>query len=271
MPQFYVGGSKAPGPFDHVEAIGVMAGLGLKAYEIAMPQYIKISDTKQQRIADDSKAFGSRVSLHGEFYTVMLSSAKPEHSEAAAVLKNFTRSLTYARDMNIPVVIHPGAAYWSDPVKQMQWASQRLQAVMKEVDIDPALVYLETLGKYNSFGDVPELLHMSRTLGTRICIDWSHLYARYSAEYGYFPKEIVQVLIKTLEGMDWAKESYHHISGITVNNGGEDKHVPFGESEMPWKMVLTLLKKSSLEGRIIVESGFEEATDARTVNKFFNK
>jgi deoxyribonuclease-4 len=140
--------------------------------------------------------------------------------------------------------------------------------MIEETGVNPNLLYLETMGKVNCYGDFPELLYISQILNTRVCVDWAHLYARYMARNSVFSKSLVRLIINSLENTSWAKEQYFHLSGMEYDRRGEVRHIPLEKSEIPWKMILDELMGSSLAGRIILESGSPKATDAILVNKY---
>lgn len=77
----------------------------------------------------------------------------------------------------------------------------------------------ETTGKKSQFGDLDEILGLSKETGCNMCVDFSHLLAREgSLDY----KRVVSKL---------PNEFHSHFSGIEYSEKGERRHIPIDEKE----------------------------------------
>ena len=101
----------------------------------------------------------------------------------------------------------------------------------------------ETTGKAKQFGDLDELSRLAEETGCGVCIDFSHLKARYNGKIDYDEvcKKVKKIKIKTA-----------HFSGIEYTEAGERRHIVTKESEI--KELLSYLKKYEISIRVINES-----------------
>lgn len=212
--------------------------------------------------------YNVNFSLHGEFFTSLMCNEDKDYFESQHSLTN---SLKYAKIFNCPVVIHPGGTK-TNSTTQLNHAIDKFGRAISEVGIDPSLVYVETMGKTYQFGSLLDCIYIANALNTRICVDWSHLYARFMAEYGSFTKEMVLDILEVMRIMPFPNEQYYHISGMLWNKKqGEIKHIEFEKSDFPYQMVCEEIAKSGLSGRIIVECDGDFANGAHLIRKEMEK
>lgn len=256
-----VGASKRPAivskhKWETVEAIKALAEIyGMTTYELSgMTTKMNLEYPGKmyaQHLIEEHKV---NFSLHAEFFTVVMCNEAKEYDEYS-----MENSLTFAKWFNCPIVVHPGGQLTNSPT-QLSHVINNLERAITNTGIDPTLIYIETMGKTDQFGTLLHCINIHKALGTRICVDWAHLYARYMADYGSFTKEMVQNTLEVMELLDFPQEQYYHISNIKFNHKGEVKHLPFNETDFYWKMVLDEIKATNLSGRIIVECGYVNET-----------
>ena len=99
----------------------------------------------------------------------------------------------------------------------------------------------ETTGKPTQFGDVSELLALSKETKSAFCVDFAHLLARNNGKVDY------EEIIKKLPG-----KFHAHYSGINYGPKGEKNHVPVDVTE--FKKLVALLEKYKKDVTIICES-----------------
>jgi deoxyribonuclease-4 len=113
----------------------------------------------------------------------------------------------------------------------------------KEKNYTPKLAP-ETTGKPSQFGDLDEIIQLMKDTHCHICVDFSHLKARYNGKINY--DEIMQKLAKI-------KEPLHcHFSGIEFTAKGERKHLLTEEKDI--KELFHYLNKYKIFCTIINES-----------------
>jgi deoxyribonuclease-4 len=259
-----IGSSKVPYDIkDNIHAIReIKSKFGLDTWELATIRKIDYSDKTVSNMLQASKDTNTPLSLHGEIYSGVLCNPDKTWDDIVRFVGN---SLFYARDLNCRVILHPGGSYHGELMPQIELVMSRLDKIIQYTGIRPEQIYLETTGKIREFGNFPEVYYISKIMGTRICTDFAHLYAR---RLGDMPLEYVQSVISYLESFPWFNDQHIHISGMQFNKHGEYKHMPIQSSGFDYRMVLNELKKSKLSGRIIVESGFEYCQDAQHVKQY---
>ena len=104
----------------------------------------------------------------------------------------------------------------------------------------------ETTGKASQFGDLDELIKLSRETGCGVCIDFAHLEARYNKEYDY------RDAAKKIKTMKHTDRITAHFSGIEYTAKGERRHVLTQMSKA--KKLIDALKKEGVSITIINES-----------------
>jgi len=186
------------------------------------------------------------LSIHGSLY---INLATLEEKKIALAMDHIMQGLRAAKAASANLIIHTG--YFQDLDHSV--------AIKKAIDVlnsfhvpDPSRIFLESPGKLNSIGDIPELLEIASQTGVRICIDWGHCFARSQGRI----REINDVLklMNTIENAINQKYFHMHISGIEYTKKGEKKHLPFAQSAVPIEIILQALQESGITGTIICES-----------------
>ena len=114
----------------------------------------------------------------------------------------------------------------------------------------------ETTGKATQWGDVEEIVRLSKTFEQVLpCVDFSHLHARTNGEYNTYD-EFAKVF-ETIgnEIGDYALKNFHaHIAGIEYGEKGEKKHLLLEESDMNYKDLIKAFKDFDVKGVVVCES-----------------
>jgi deoxyribonuclease-4 len=101
----------------------------------------------------------------------------------------------------------------------------------------------ETTGKATQFGDLDELIRLKKETGCHLCVDFSHLKARYNGVIDY------DTIMKKLKPLG---HIHAHFSGIEWTAKGERKHLLTSEEYI--KELFVPLKKYDIDITIINES-----------------
>ena len=231
---------------------------GFSLYESVHGRTDRVADKTLATMKEEATAAGVRLTVHGLYFTVVLSNPDQPLEKSIDFI---SRSIAIGEKLGgVPVVIHPGAKYRPNRDKQKWLVINRLSEVLLS-GVNPDLVYLESMGKVDSFGNIIELLDIARVLGVRIVVDWAHEYAKLCAQGYSLTRKYIRWVIKELEYFPWARtDSHHHISGMEVNAGGESKHLSIFTNTTPWELVLEELYSSRLGGTIIFESDRDDLT-----------
>jgi endonuclease IV len=270
-----VGASKRPlisagAQIETVQAVEDLANYyGIHTYELSgMANKMNLQYPGKTWLKSLIKEYSVNFSWHGEFFSSVMSNVEKSYDNADdKFIYSMENSLRFAKEFNCPVVLHPGGNYSKNPEYQLNHCITNLDQAISNVDIDPSLIYIETMGKTQQFGSLTECIKISAALNTRICVDFAHLYSRYMASYGQFTEKMVNEVLEVMDLMGFGNECYFHISGIEWNSKGEVKHLPFHESDFPYKMVCAAIKNSGLSGRIVVECDGDTCNGTRVIKE----
>ncbi len=242
-------------PQSTYNGVARVAELGLGCMEVEFVQGVRMKEPEAIRIGQLAAEKGIRLSAHGPYY-INLNAHEPEKKVASQErLFQAARisSLLGARN----VVFHP-AFYLGDPPDQVYAAvKQSLSEVldrMKREKVENVVLRPEVTGKVSQFGNLDELLGLSRELeGVLPCIDFAHLHARHGLCNSF--DEFRDVLHTVRKQLGQGIEDLHiHVSGIAYTARGESKHLILEESDLKYGELLRALKDSGAAGTVVCES-----------------
>jgi deoxyribonuclease-4 len=226
-----------------LEALQELKELGLDAVEIEFVRGVKMSNELAKKIGQENKKTKLVLSVHAPYY---INLASEDKAKIDASKKRILDSCERGHHMGAKCIVFHAAYYGKlSPEECFQIVKKAvldMQTVIKKKGWDVVLCP-ETTGKRSQFGDVDELLRLSRETGCGICIDFAHLEARYNKEYDY--REVV----KKVKGV---KHLTAHFSGIEYTAKGERRHIPTDFKKA--KKLLDALKKEGLSITVICES-----------------
>lgn len=232
--------------------------IGLNSMEVEFVRNIFLSNSKAKEIGKLSREHGIKLSVHAPYY-LNLASKKPKTIEASK--QRILKSCERAHYMGaFPVVFHPGYYGNYSPKETYEIirdSCQKITDEIKEKGLKTSIA-LETTGKTYQFGSLKDLLMMRDDLGTDICIDFAHLYARQAGKINYF---------KVLDKIRDIKRVHSHFSGIVYGASGERKHKKIGEPKFE-PLAREILDSSIKEINIICESPILEK-DALKMKEMF--
>lgn len=159
-----------------------------------------------------------------------------------------------------PVVFHPGYynGYSSKEAYEIiRDCCQEITDKIKKEKWETSIA-LETTGRTSQFGSLDEVLMMRDDLGTDICIDFAHLYAKQRGKIDYS---------KILDRVKGIKNLHTHFSGIVYGDSGEIKHKEIGEPRFK-PLAREVLDSSISQINIICESPILEK-DGLKMKKIF--
>lgn len=246
------------------EGIDFLKKYGLDAMELPFVRSVNVTDNNREAILLMKNTHDFYLSAHGSYF-INLNAEDREKKEAskerilkgAAALKSVGgRSL----------VFHAG--YYLKNTRE-----ETLSTIIKELHTLPDLgvtYRLETTGKETQFGNLSELITISREVPTcGICVDFSHIHARYNGalkSYDDFAR-ILDEMGSAL-GQRALDDMHIHISGINYGPKGEKNHLPMIESDFLYKECLQALKAFNVGGCVICESPILE-TDGILLKEYY--
>jgi deoxyribonuclease IV len=143
------------------------------------------------------------------------------------------------------IVFHAGFYQKKDPEDIFQKIKQEIismQEIIKEHEWKVVLAP-EITGKATQFGDLDELIRLKKEAGCHLCVDFSHLKARYNGVIDY------NIIMNKLKGLG---HLHCHFSGIEFTSKGERKHKLTKTEDI--KELFYYLKKYDIDCTIINES-----------------
>ncbi|MCX6706869.1 MAG: TIM barrel protein [Candidatus Woesearchaeota archaeon] len=228
---------------DSLKGIHMIKEAGLDAVEIEFVRGVKMSNELAKKIGEDNRKLGLVISVHAPYYINLASEEKPKiEASKRRILDSCERGHYMGAKF---IVFH--AAYYGKTTKEecykmVKDAVEEMQEKIRQKKWGVVLCP-ETTGKASQFGDLNELIILSKETGCGICIDFAHLEARYSKEYDYADaaKKIRNV-----------KNITAHFSGIEYTAKGERNHILTQMSKA--KKLIDALKKEGVSITIINES-----------------
>ncbi|MEW5947071.1 MAG: TIM barrel protein [bacterium] len=231
--------------------------LGLGCMEVEFVQGVRMSGETAGRVRAAADETGVRLTCHAPYYVNLAS--KEERKIRDSIKRIFESARVGALCGADGVVFHPGFYMGKDAGEVYTMIRRGMESViekMREAKMSGVWLRPELTGKPSQFGDVDELLRLSRDLEMVLpTIDFSHLYARTAGEcnsYGSF----AAVLEKTGSELgDAALRNMHiHLSGIEYGPKGERRHLPVEGAGFRYRDVIRALVDFEVEGRVVTES-----------------
>ena len=216
-------------------------------------------------IGDEAVKHGIELSLHTPYF-ISLSGTDPE--KRLKSIGYIERSLQAATWLGADtIVIHSGSAAKISRAEAMALARDTLEKTLEAVGDTPIHLGLETMGKLNQLGTLPEVLELC-AIDPHLypVVDFGHMNARERG--GYFPtvdsyRRVFDAVAEKL-GDDKARYMHCHFSKIEFTDAGEKRHLTFADEVYgPWfEPLAEALARDNLCPRIICESAGTMSEDA---------
>ena len=238
------------------KAFEVLEQLGLDGMEIEFVHGVRMSPQNQKLVKEQSKSKNMVLTAHGPYY-INLNSKEEEKIEASK--KRIIDTAKMAETLGAYSITYHAAFYmgmdketvYNKVEKSMAEITETLKSLNIKIWVRP-----ETTGKATQWGDVEEIVRLSKTFEQVLpCVDFSHLHARTNGEYNTYD-EFAKVF-ETIgnEIGDYALKNFHaHIAGIEYGEKGEKKHLLLEESDMNYKDLIKAFKDFDVKGVVVCES-----------------
>ena len=240
-----------------VAAIEHIRQLGLGHLEIAWVRSVRASDQTCAEIQAAAQQHDVSLSIHAPYYINLNSQTDELMQKSDERLLNAARKgyLAGAHD----IVFHPGSYHSQPPSQVYDRACEQLAKLTAILSDENVAVTLrpETMGKSAMFGDLDEVLHLSRDVpGVAPCIDWAHLHARAGDgsfnSYDEFAAALESV--SELLGDDGLKNLHFHMSGIDYTAKGEKAHLPLNEADIRYRELIQAWVDFGVAGTCAIEA-----------------
>ncbi|MBU0614737.1 MAG: TIM barrel protein [Nanoarchaeota archaeon] len=227
----------------NLEGIGHAKELGLSAFEVEFTYGVRMSNAEAKKIGALAKELGIILSVHAPYY-INLNSVDKE--KIVASKKRILDSCERGANLGAThIVFHAGFYGKIDKETTYQNIKKEVFELLKTIKDKGWSVKLapETTGKGSQFGDIDELLRLTRETGCSICVDFAHIKARNNGKIDY---DEVFTKLKAV------KHIHAHFSGIEFTAKGERKHKLTENSEI--KELIDYVKRYKANVTIINES-----------------
>ena len=242
------------------KAFNILEELKLDGMELEFVHGVRMSPPNQKLVRETAVKKNMVLTAHGPYY-INLNSKEEEKIEASK--KRIIDTAKMAASLGGYSITYHAAFYMGmqkdDVYKKIEKSMAEIIETLQKENIE-IWVRPETTGKATQWGDVDEIVKLSKTFERVLpCVDFSHLHARTNGKYNTYD-EFARVF-ETIgnEIGSYALENFHaHIAGIEYGEKGEKKHLLLEESDMNYKDLMKAFKDFSIKGVVVCESPIME-------------
>jgi len=250
--------------------------MGLNAYEYQCNKGTNIKKETAEKIGEEARKAGIRLSIHAPYYINLASSEEEKRKNSIQYILNTCR---VAKWMGADrVVIHPGSVGKFSREEAMMRALPVLAEAIKSADeagFSDITLCPEVLGKINNLGSLDEIITMC-SLDERLipCIDFGHIHARTLGSLK--DKDDFNTVFDMIEnslGTERARKLHIHFSRIEFTQAGEKMHHTMEDTEYgpDFEILARVLVERKTEPVIICESRDRMAEDAVILKEIYEK
>lgn len=261
-----------PKPKGTLNALDFLKELSLDGMELEFVRGVRMSEELAMQVKEKKEKLGLEITAHGPYYINLNSESKDIINSSIERIYQTAKIAYLAGGKSITFHV---AYYLSDAketvFERVKTILSNITKRLKREGID-IFVRPELTGKPRQFGDIDELIKLSKTVDNVLpCIDFSHNYARTNGKFNSY-EEFFNFMKKVKEGLgSFAIENMHcHISGIEFGDKGEKKHLNLLDSGLNVKALLTVIKEFGCRGIIVCESPNIEG-DALYMKKLYSE
>jgi deoxyribonuclease-4 len=234
-----------------------IAELGLQSLEVEFVHGVKMSPETAAEINALARELDVALTAHGPYY-VNLASEEGQKRGASRSYLIKTGVACYQMGAR-SFTFH--AAFYQKQDKEAVYEAvkaqiQKIQTALADEGVSGVTIKPELTGKATQFGELAELIRLSRELdGVQPCIDFAHAHARSGGAFNTYD-EFAGMLQQMRDGLGQSAlgQMHIHVSGIVYSDKGERHHVPLEESDLRWRELLQALKDFRVKGIVVCES-----------------
>lgn len=216
--------------------------LNLNALEVEFTHGIHMNNSTAKEIGELAKKSNVELSVHCPYF-INLASLEKKKIEASK--KRILQSCERANYLNAKYIVFHAAYY-------QKFSREECYEIVKKAIIEMnnvikknkwnVILAPETTGKASQFGDVDELIKLSKETKCSFCVDFAHIKARdNNIDYDELFKKLKYI-----------KHLHCHFSGIEFTEKGERRHIITPLDKI--KELLKYVKKYNKDVTIINES-----------------
>lgn len=253
-----------------------LARFGLNGYEIECGRGIYVTENMYGSLPEIADKNGIYLSLHAPYFISLSSESAETRAKSVEWILDSAQAAHRLRLTKI--VIHSGSCAKITREAALDYARETLTLAQKALD-EAGLTEInlcpETMGKINQLGTLTEVLALCQ-IDERFlpCIDFGHLNARTHggiktrADYAAILDETEAAI-----GFERASNLHIHFSKIMYTDGGEKKHLTFGDTQYgpDYEPLLDELFSRAYTPSIVCESDGTQAEDAAAMKNYYSQ
>jgi deoxyribonuclease IV len=231
----------------NINGVQEVKRLGLDAMEVEFTYGVRMSIETAKQLGEEAKKSGIKLSIHAPYYINLAAKEKTKiKASQQRILDSCERGHYFGTEKEkTPIVFHAGFYQGANKDIIYELIKESIIEIQETIKQKKWNVQLcpETTGKPSQFGDIDELVKLSKETGCGITVDFAHLKARQNGK-----KEYEQWMQK----LKPLKQIHCHFSGIEYTEKGERKHLITEKKDI--KELLDWIKQSKIDATIINES-----------------
>ncbi len=253
-----------------------LKNMGLNAYEYQCNKGTNIKKETAEKIGDEAKKAGIRLSIHAPYYINLSSAEELKRENSIQYILNTCRIAKWMGADRI--IIHPGSVGKLTREKAMMTALPVLAETIRRADsqgFSGITLCPEVLDKINNLGSLDEVITMCGLDERMIpCVDFGHIHARTLGSLkGTDDYNAIFDKIENSLGTERARKLHIHFSRIEFTQAGEKKHHTLKDTEYgpEFEDLARVLAERKAEPVIICESRNRMAEDAVIMKEIYEK
>lgn len=230
--------------------------LSLDAMELEFVRGVKMSEESALEVKKTAEENNIVLTVHAPYYINLNSDDPAKVRDSKERILQSARIGFLAGAFS--VVFHSGYYGKDTPGKAYHRIKEAVKEIVMKIRDEGLDIWLrpETMGGLAEFGDLEEVISLSEEIeGILPAIDFAHLHARSIGKYNSYEevREILSMIERRL-GREALKTMHIHMSGIEYGRRGEVRHLNLEESDLNYKEILRALKDFKVAGVVISES-----------------
>lgn len=219
--------------------------LKLQAQEVEFTFGVKMKNDTAKQVGELRKKLGIELSVHAPYYINLSSEDKSKLKKSFDWIFLSCERGHYMGAKNI--VFHPGFYLKNSPDRTFDLVLENIKRLQKEIKKRKWDVKLapETTGKLSAFGNLDEIIELTKKARCSFCVDFAHLYARRQGEIDF--AEVLGKLKKF-------SHIHSHFSSIAFTKKGERHHLNISANKPSFKELAKEVLKKKVNITIICES-----------------
>lgn len=219
--------------------------LKLQSQEVEFTFGVKMKNETAKHVGELRKKLGIELSVHAPYYINLSSEDKGKLKKSFEWIFLSCERGHYMGAKNI--VFHPGFYLKKNPDRTFDLVLENIKYLQKEIKKRKWGVKLapETTGKLSAFGNLDEIIELTKKSKCSFCVDFAHLFSRQQGKIDYAE------ILKKLKRFG---HIHSHFSSINFTEKGERNHLNISANKPSFKELAKEILKQKVSITVICES-----------------